>query len=107
MSKTPEAVYREELSRRINLLTSDSHTPKAPEVWRIKLDGGFISLHNGKCKWNRIGHAKSALRNSVFPDLSWWGLPKTINLDYKQKRELTESIYQEFLKERVEFVRVW
>lgn len=39
---------------------------KVPKtVWRIKVDGQFITVISGKTVWKRIGDAKNALRNHV------------------------------------------
>ena len=77
-------------------------------VWRIKVDGNYIKIRSGKTVWERIGHAKLALRNH-FNSIQ----NKFVYHHYKHNkspahdiREIFEEHYQKFLDERVEFVEV-
>lgn len=66
------------------IVDSFSQNPKPPKtpktVWRIKINGQFITTISGKTVWKRIGDAKSAVHHHVS---SWLcGIPYG-SRDYK------------------------
>lgn len=76
----------------------------SPSLWRIKVDGKFITTNSNKTVWKKINHAKSALRNHMCLD-SYNIKRYDQNINYSTCRERMENLYQKFLKERVEFVQ--
>lgn len=72
------------------------------ETWRIKVDGVFIMTRSGKTVWKRVNHAKNALRHHF--ETVKYQLER--ELGWKFVDPVWENEYQEFLKDRVEFVRV-
>ena len=77
---------------------------KKNETWRIKVDGEFIITSGSKkTSWKAIGHAKSALR------LHFSHIMYRIELkghSWQEREAIYEELYQNFLKERVEFVKI-
>jgi hypothetical protein len=92
------------LNKEANKLIESTKEIKPFETWRIKVDGEFIQTSSKKTVWKRINHAKSALR--LHFDHVKYNVHKVVNGDWREVDSLYEEAYQQFLKERVEFVRI-
>jgi hypothetical protein len=88
----------------INQLVKTSKPLNPIETWRIKVDGVFIITRSKKTVWKKINHAKSALRLH-FESVNF-AARGVHPYNYREFGVLYEKVYQTFLKERVEFVKL-
>jgi len=80
-------------------------------VWRIKIDGIFITTPSKKSSWQKIGHAKNALRNAllsnIYRDIKIKLREYNIHdIPYNDIDLMIEETYQSFLTDHVEFVEI-
>lgn len=54
----------QELSREI-VLKHLLKNVREKDVWRVRVDGKFITTDSGKTAWAKIGHAKNAVKNHL------------------------------------------
>ena len=83
-----------------------NQSPK--EVWRVRIDGVFVTMASGKSSWKAIGHAKNALRHEFYSAAhecisEIWEVP---DIGSREARQIFERIWEEFLDSRVEFLKV-
>lgn len=73
----------------------------------VKIDGKFAQLGNTqKSVWKRPRDAKLALRNHFDLCQMRLRIEKLQNVPYKEAKERAESIFQKFLAEHVEIVKL-
>lgn len=97
------------IKERINEIANELiESSKHKDCFRIKIDDIFITTSSNKIAWKKIGHAKSALRlhfekiNSTFIN----EVTDKEYCSYTKAEEKIEKEYQDFLKNRVEFVKI-
>lgn len=81
---------------------------KPPVFIRVKIDGEYFITDKGKTVWKGLGPAKNALRLHVFNSYPFGHIQmrERKKIDYRECKDYMESLYQEFLKDRVEFETV-
>lgn len=73
----------------------ESETKKTPRtVWRVKINGQFVTTCSGKTVWKRIGDAKNAIHNHVDDWVS--------RLPWSERRETKYDFSHSVLKTMME-----
>lgn len=96
--------HREQLDEAADRLIQLSSSPNA---WRIKIDGDYVRMRNGKSAWASIGGAKQSMKNDMDYALQQirWDL-ESQGLTWSEREQKANAIYNQFLQDRVEFVKV-
>lgn len=68
---------------------------------RIRYNGNFVKMSNGRSIWNTIQDAKVSIRFEFFENVRH----RLINLEYDQYQKEKESVFQEMFN-KVEFVEL-
>lgn len=79
------------------------------DVWRIKIDGEFVTMASGKSSWKAAGHAKNALRYEMDRAMrKCISEIRDIHDSYSsmEARAVFEEQYEIFIANRVEFVKI-
>lgn len=108
-----EEEYRD-IKNKVHLQILGALQPKTrkQKVYGIKVlqTGQFINVRNGKGHWNQPNHAKAAFRNSyeyLFINLAKKEVTNLgIDPSYTEIIDLSERLYQEFIRNELSFEEI-